>query len=109
MKCQREYTRLDYIKNKKDYLRRRKIRLEENKKLLWELLSKSKCVKCGENDPLVLEFDHRDSKSKTREVLLMLKRGCCWETIKKEIDKCEVLCANCHKRKTYKNSWRDKR
>lgn len=59
------------------------------------------CVDCGEADPLVLEFDHRDRKAKQHTIARMIGIHS-WEKIIKEIEKCEVRCANCHKRKTVK-------
>ena len=57
------------------------------------------CVDCGESDPIVLEFDHvPELGQKTCEV------SACGsvEAAEREIEKCEVVCANCHKRRTYK-------
>jgi hypothetical protein len=57
------------------------------------------CVDCGETDPLVLQFDHvRDSKRDA--VTPLVRRGCSWATVLEEIAKCEVRCANCHRRRT---------
>lgn len=55
------------------------------------------CVDCGENDPVVLEFDHiRDKKAFTIGSCLHYD----WSKIENEIAKCEIRCSNCHKRKT---------
>ncbi len=55
------------------------------------------CVDCGEPDPIVLEFDHRSDKLFTvSEVLHGHMR---WEVVAAEIAKCEVRCANCHRRR----------
>ncbi len=66
-----------------------------------EYYKKHPCVDCGENDPVVLDFDHRVGEKKLRNVSNMMHWSC-WDTIKKEIDKCDVRCANCHRRKTAK-------
>lgn len=55
------------------------------------------CADCGESDPIVLEFDH--VKDKVKEVS-KLRRANSLDRVKLEIDKCEVRCANCHRRKT---------
>jgi hypothetical protein len=71
------------------------------RKLLFDYLSTRKCKDCGENDPIVLEFDHTNPKTKTRPVSIMLSGHYSWESVLKEIGKCEIRCANCHRRKTY--------
>ena len=58
------------------------------------------CVVCGEKDFDVLEFDHIGEK--TKGISRMVLDGAKFEDIKKELDKCQVLCANCHRRKTVK-------
>lgn len=68
---------------------------------LFEFLSTQSCVDCGEKDPIVLEFDHRDPKTKFKVIAKMLSGHYSWESVRKEIEKCEVRCANCHRRKTY--------
>lgn len=53
----------------------------------------------GEANFMVLEFDHlRDKKS---DVSVLIGSNNSWLTIQKEIEKCQVLCSNCHKIKTH--------
>jgi hypothetical protein len=56
------------------------------------------CVDCGESDAICLEFDHVRGKKKGNIARMLGNYG--WPTIEKEIAKCEVRCANCHRRKT---------
>jgi hypothetical protein len=59
-----------------------------------------KCKKCGYNKSLVaLDFNHLDPSKKLKNLSAM-QRGNSWETIKRELDKCELLCANCHREHT---------
>ena len=68
---------------------------------LFNFLSKEECIDCGEKDPIVLDFDHIDRNNKFKTVSQMLCGHYSFETILKEINKCEIRCANCHRRKTY--------
>jgi len=58
------------------------------------------CIDCGEKDIIVLEFDHKDRTTKYKAIAHLI--GGKLETLITEIEKCEVRCANCHKRKTAK-------
>ncbi len=58
------------------------------------------CKHCGERDLVVLDFHHRDKS--TKEFDVGNKRSASWETIQSEIDKCDVLCANCHAIEEYR-------
>lgn len=69
-----------------------------NRALLYEYVSQHPCALCGESDPAVLQFDHL--RDKVAVVSRMMDYS--WESILKEIEKCQVLCANCHARKTAK-------
>lgn len=74
--------------------------LKVNQILMWDFLLKNPCVVCGETNPVVLEFDHlRDKKYCISEILFSHK----WESVQKEMAKCQVLCSNCHKKKTAKD------
>jgi hypothetical protein len=56
-----------------------------------------KCVRCGYNKCIsALEFHHRDPSKKDFGIA---KSGNCvaWEKILVELDKCDLLCANCHR------------
>jgi hypothetical protein len=94
-------------KNKADeYAAQKRHRVKIRERLL-EFLSKRRCVDCGENNPVVLEFDHVDPKTKSRGVARMLAGHWSWEAVSIEIEKCEIRCANCHRKKTYSqyNFW----
>ena len=56
------------------------------------------CVDCGETDPVVLEFDHLDEK--LASICLLLSQAATSKAIKAEIARCEVVCTNCHRRRT---------
>lgn len=64
--------------------------------------SENPCVDCGETNPIVLEFDHRDREEKKYNISEMIAKGSSIKSIKEEINKCDVRCANCHKIRTAK-------
>ncbi len=109
--CQRQQQRNWYKKNKEIHIsnmvEQRLQKLSAGHEFVWQYLSTHSCVECKEGDPIVLEFDH--VKGRKRAIISRLVRnGHSIEVIQKEIEKCEVVCANCHRRRTYKNSWRDR-
>jgi hypothetical protein len=68
---------------------------------LREYKSHLRCERCGEDHPACLDFHHRDPEQK--EVIvskLVDQRGWGIERILREIAKCEVICANCHRKET---------
>lgn len=80
---------------------RKKRVIRENRQKLIDYLLKHPCVDCGETDILVLQFDHVRGK-KCREVSCLVATGFSWAAIEREIEKCEVRCANDHLRRTAK-------
>jgi hypothetical protein len=56
------------------------------------------CADCGTRDLVVLEFDHVGVKQAM--VTRMASHGLALATIAREIAECEVVCANCHRRRT---------
>ncbi len=67
---------------------------QHNTKRLIEL-RKNPCTDCGKTfDPVVMEFDHRDPRTKTGDISALTMAT--WERIQKELDKCDLVCANCH-------------
>lgn len=66
--------------------------LEYAKKIKSIDILGSKCINCGEIDPIVLCFHHlKDKEKKINEIW-----GYRWSFIENEIKKCELLCCNCH-------------
>ena len=102
--CHKAWNRQHYERNRATYIanaRRNSARYHaENLDRVRQYLGAHPCVDCGEADPVVLEFDHRDRSAKRMPVSIMLRRFFSWEQIKREIDKCDVRCANCHRRRT---------
>lgn len=102
--CKSKYLKNHYAANKAYYKNRalisNKILRVRNLQFTIDYLKTHPCVDCGEKDPLVLEFDHIHDKYKS--VSELVSSYCSLDIIQKEIEKCEVRCANCHRRKTAK-------
>ena len=106
--CNREYQRSWLSKNRET---QRKRVNDNNKKLkkrnaeyICNFLSANPCVVCSESDIVVLDFDHIDPKTKYKTISEMIRTASSLEKIIEEIAKCQVLCANCHRRKTAESS-----
>lgn len=91
------------IKNGKIYKRRKcsscknitqKERLRKNRIWLDEYKKVHPCSKCGFSDYRALQFHHLNPLEKDKNISMMTWNSI--NSIKKEIEKCIVLCANCH-------------
>lgn len=99
--CSKKKWNNQYSKNKEYYLnKQKKIRKRlrgDNSQKIWDYLKSHPCIKCGETNPILLEFDHlRDKKYNVSHMI----KDYSWSSILKEIDKCQVLCVTCHRLKT---------
>lgn len=71
-----------------------------NRQFLWDFLKRNPCIDCGEVNPVVLELDH--IRDKSSNISNLVAQAVSIEKIQKELNKCEVRCANCHRCKTAK-------
>lgn len=74
----------------------RRKRVKDYKKMAIDYLG-GKCSKCGyDKCNRALEFHHKDRTTKKYEISKIFHR-LSWEEIKKELDKCILVCSNCHR------------
>ena len=101
---QAAYMKEHYKRNKDKYkaksLKRNKEQRKRNKDYVAFVKSLSSCVDCGEDNPVVLEYDHVRGE-KRANISDMARQSYSIKTIQIEIDKCEIRCANCHRIVTY--------
>ncbi len=90
-----EYNK-SHLKEKKEY---RKEKIKSRKSFIEDYKKSHSCVICGEQDPVCLDFHHKNKEEKDFQISHMIRGGWSLERIKEEIDKCEMLCANCHRKK----------
>jgi hypothetical protein len=99
-KDQKEAVRRHYLKNKEEIkarsFKRNKVQRVRNREFVKSIKEISECIDCGENNPLVLDFDHVKGE-KIMAISNMSNKAYGIDTISKEMDKCEVRCANCHR------------
>jgi len=99
--CRSAYGKEHYAANKAQYIRlaaERKQRVGiERWTFLIDYFRTHPCSDCAETDPLVLEFDHLGDKHFNISQALLSRP---WPVILDEIAKCDVVCANCHRRRT---------
>jgi hypothetical protein len=89
--------------------RNRRVR-EEVHTWVMAYLASHPCVDCGEADPVVLDFDHVRGVKEYSVWELVTSRYPLWR-VKAEVAKCDVRCANDHRRATARRSgdWRKSR
>ena len=93
---QRTYHRSWHQRNRE----KRLTKVYERKAAIHEYIQDIKnqlyCADCGERHPAVLQFHHLNSEDKAFSIGKAVNRGFSLDRIKKEMQKCVVLCANCH-------------
>jgi hypothetical protein len=96
--CQRDKAREHYTANREYYLEKANRHRLKLKTIIHEAKSRP-CADCGSDYPYyVMDFDHREGKefnlggAHTRKSI---------QAIIDEIEKCDVVCANCHRERTY--------
>lgn len=76
-------------------------RWREKAKIVYKEFRKTlMCVRCGESHPACLDLHYLDPTTKFKSVAQLAGRASL-SGLKKEVDKCIVLCANCHRKEHY--------
>ena len=79
------------------------------KRFIQEYKSGKRCADCGEDYPYwLLEFDHTGN-NKSFNISEFSQHSTALEKIKEEIDKCDVVCCNCHRNRTFMRQTNDAR
>jgi hypothetical protein len=107
--CRKEYFKEDYERNKSLYLNKNKQRRFNWKNWISDL--KLKCEKCSEDNTWCLEFHHKNKEKKDFSISNIIGSQSFSERWKKvvldEINKCSILCANCHRKEHYNEYFGD--
>ena len=95
----RGYWRAYYYRNRELVGAGRKRRKIEMREWLREYKATLVCATCGENHPAALDFHHANAAEKDRSVGEATAYGWSKRKLLEEIAKCEILCANCHRKR----------
>lgn len=95
--CQKNWKDAHYRNNKKQYFERNKETSVRKRAWMFEYKTQLSCEMCGEKHPAVLDFHHKEPSGKSftvSEGFLRVSK----KKLLDEISKCQVLCANCHRK-----------
>lgn len=100
--CSKALSRARYEANPDEYREANKARRERLRDFVWNL-KRGPCTDCKQTfHPVAMDFDHRDGTQKTFDIAHMVSWTMSAEaTILAEIAKCDLVCANCHRIRTY--------
>ena len=100
--CSLPRRRKQYEENPENQRQAVYARRETVRELSMRYKTENPCVDCNKFYPsYVMDLDHvRGEKKKAVSALVSANRP--WDEIKEEIDKCDLVCANCHRERTYK-------
>ena len=99
--CHKIIRKKYYDNNKEKEINRVHIRRTQQVKDFKEFKSKLKCILCNENHIATLHFHHLDPSIKEIDLPTAVRLGWSRDKLEKEINKCVVLCANCHAKEHY--------
>lgn len=99
--CNREYLKNHYYSNKEYYYQKSKNTRRAYRERISKLKENTPCSDCGNKfPPICMDYDHIED-NKINSVAVLVTIGS-WESIMKEIEKCELVCSNCHRIRTQK-------
>lgn len=100
--CVRERSKQWYKKNFETSKKKSSKRAQDRRNWIVEIKQQLECIKCGENHISCLDFHHVDPTKKEFGIANAInKLNIEKKEILKEIEKCIVLCSNCHKKFHY--------
>lgn len=101
---QREYNRAYYARTQTKRLERIKFYRTKRFAEIRRMKEASPCADCGESYPYyVMDYDHRADEDKKFGIGVAM-RTTGWQQILLEIQKCDLVCSNCHRIRTYNRS-----
>lgn len=101
---------IKWAKNNLDKVRQYKNKYKhEQKRLAREYIAnikiKNGCKVCGDNNIHCLDFHHRDTNDKKNTISNLVRQGYSLNIIEEEINKCDIICSNCHRTEHYTGNY----
>jgi endonuclease I len=92
----KERSRKHYEANREEIINKAQAKKKEFREQ-WNAFKRTlKCTKCGFSHPAALDFHHVDPAEKEGNIHRLLSNGQ-FKKLEEELEKCIVLCANCHR------------
>ena len=79
-----------------------RVRRKEKAQFIRNCRVSEGCIACGENHPATLVFHHRDESIKEFNLAKAAAQNISKKRLLAEIAKCDVYCANCHRKLHYR-------
>jgi hypothetical protein len=103
--CFRAYFRTRGALHRRQSATAKRMRQRDARRYVRRYLECHPCTDCGEPDLIVLEFDH--IAGKRNDIGILVRGGLLLPALQMEIERCEVVCSNCHRWRTARRAkWR---
>lgn len=93
----KSYNKRYQSENLDEITEKKKLKRAERRAMLLAIKSAG-CSRCNEKHPACIDFHHLDPSVKETCVGVAVNRNWSWDRVLCEIEKCELLCANCHRK-----------
>ncbi len=94
----KQYKKDHYRKHRKEHNQQNQKNRNELRAWFRDFKSQHKCNMCTETHPACLDFHHQNPNNKKQTVANLVHRGASKDRIEREMLKCVILCANCHRK-----------
>tara|TARA_R100001126_G_scaffold95448_1_gene67087 strand:+ start:185 stop:676 length:492 start_codon:yes stop_codon:yes gene_type:complete len=96
---QKEYQQKHHQRTKKKKRKQQNQLKDKRQHFVLEEMQRrgGKCAKCGFSDIRALDWHHLDPNEKVNSISEMIRDRVSMDKLQAELDKCELICANCHR------------
>jgi hypothetical protein len=96
------YQRVYHRRHKAEHIEKNRVRKYNARTYLKRLKRERPCVECGEADFRCLDFHHSNGHEKLANLSHLATDGATIDRLNRELQKCVVLCKNCHAKEHFK-------